>query len=66
MVPMEDAMDATSATREDAFHAFEHAGWEAIPAENAARHGFPLPHFLQREAEWWQALLAELRGYVGD
>lgn len=24
-------MDATSATSEDAFHAFEHAGWEAVP-----------------------------------
>jgi ubiquinone/menaquinone biosynthesis C-methylase UbiE len=28
---MEDAMDATSATSENAFHAFEHAGWEAVP-----------------------------------
>lgn len=44
----------------------EHAGWETIPAENAARHGFPLSHFLQREAEWWQVLLAELRGRIAD
>ena len=26
-------MDATSATSEDAFHAFEHAGWEAVPRQ---------------------------------
>src|SRR5258706_7569237 len=31
--PMEDAMDATSATSEEAFHAFEHAGWEAVPRQ---------------------------------
>jgi ubiquinone/menaquinone biosynthesis C-methylase UbiE len=33
MVSMEDAMDATRATSEDAFHAFEHAGWEAVPRQ---------------------------------
>lgn len=40
----------------------EHSGWETIPQDHVARHGFPLHHFLQREAEWWQALLASLRG----
>src|SRR5438132_12844253 len=33
MVAMEDAMDANSATSEDAFHAFEHAGWELVPRQ---------------------------------
>ncbi len=35
----------------------EHFGWEALPAEHAARHGFPLPAFQRRFAEWWQTLL---------
>ena len=38
----------------------EHSGWEAVPQDNAARHGFPLPAFLEREAEWWRAQLAAL------
>jgi uncharacterized protein YndB with AHSA1/START domain len=38
----------------------EHRGWGAIPQNHVARHGFPLQHFLQREAEWWQVLLASL------
>ena len=36
----------------------EHFGWDAIPREHAARHGFPIEVFLRRHAEWWQALLA--------
>lgn len=39
----------------------EHYGWDRIPAEHVARHGFPLPAFQQRFAEWWQQLLAALR-----
>ena len=38
----------------------EHFGWDAIPAEHVARHGFPLPVFQQRLAEWWQDLLHSL------
>ena len=38
----------------------EHFGWDAIPQDNAARHGFPLSAFQQRLAEWWQALLRSL------
>ena len=38
----------------------EHYGWDTIPAEHAARHGFPLAGFQLRFAEWWQALLARL------
>lgn len=40
----------------------EHRGWDAVSPANPARHGFPLPVFLQREAEWWRAML---KGLVG-
>jgi uncharacterized protein YndB with AHSA1/START domain len=39
----------------------EHTGWDAIAPRHVARHGFPLQAFLQREAEWWQALLRALQ-----
>lgn len=35
----------------------EHFGWDGIPPEHAARHGFPLAAFQLRFAEWWQSLL---------
>jgi uncharacterized protein YndB with AHSA1/START domain len=35
----------------------EHYGWDAIPADHAARHGFPLAAFQLRFAEWWRSLL---------
>jgi uncharacterized protein YndB with AHSA1/START domain len=35
----------------------EHRGWDAIPQEHAARHGFPLGVFQMRQAEHWRALL---------
>lgn len=38
----------------------EHFGWDAIPPEHAARHGFPLATFQKRFAEWWQELLRGL------
>lgn len=38
----------------------EHLGWDSIPPEHAARHGFPLPAFQHRLAEWWNELLASL------
>lgn len=38
----------------------EHRGWDTIPRSHAARHGFPLPVFQLRHAEWWQLLLASL------
>jgi uncharacterized protein YndB with AHSA1/START domain len=43
----------------------EHFGWDAIPEEHAARHGFPLADFQQRLAEWWQDLLGSLREHAG-
>lgn len=38
----------------------EHSGWDAIDQDHAARHGFPILVFLQREAEWWRAMLGAL------
>jgi uncharacterized protein YndB with AHSA1/START domain len=40
----------------------EHSGWDSVPPEHVARHAFPDALFLQRHAEWWQALLASYRG----
>lgn len=39
----------------------EHSGWDVLPPNHAAKHGFPEAVFLRRHAEWWQALLAALR-----
>lgn len=38
----------------------EHRGWDSIPESHKARHGFPLPLFQLRHAEWWQLLLGSL------
>ena len=38
----------------------EHYGWDTIPGEHVSRHGFPLPVFQIRFAEWWQAQLRAL------
>jgi hypothetical protein len=43
----------------------EHRGWDRFPPEHAARHHMPEGVFLRRNAEWWQALLAALRGQLG-
>ncbi|MGQ0615574.1 MAG: SRPBCC domain-containing protein [Acidimicrobiia bacterium] len=50
-VRFESAGDQTRVT-------VEHFGWDTIPAEHAARHGFPLTTFQRRFAEWWQLMLA--------
>lgn len=39
----------------------EHRGFDRVPAESAARHGFPDRALLTRLAEFWQAQLASLR-----
>lgn len=35
----------------------EHYGWDSIPSDQVARHGFPLATFQLRFAEWWRSLL---------
>ena len=40
----------------------EHRGWDSVPREHVARHGFPDQLFLLRHAQWWQALLGGLEG----
>lgn len=44
----------------------EHVGWDSLPPEHAARHGFPLLPFHQRLAEWWQALLSDVAARAAD
>lgn len=39
----------------------EHVGWDSIPQEHAARHGFPLEPLQLRLAEWWKDLLNAYR-----
>lgn len=43
----------------------EHRGFDRVPADSAARHGFPDQALLMRLAEWWQVLLASLGEEVG-
>lgn len=38
----------------------EHVGWDLVPQDHAARHGFPLQVFQLRHAEWWRELLGSL------
>ena len=40
----------------------QHFGWDAIPSTSVAQHGVPSGVFLQRHAEYWQALLASFKG----
>lgn len=42
----------------------EHRGWDSIPPEHAARHGFELMLFQRRAAEHWRTLLGCLRAVV--
>ena len=44
----------------------EHFGWDAVPTEHAARHGFPLGLFQLRLGEWWQSLLRSQIGLHGS
>jgi uncharacterized protein YndB with AHSA1/START domain len=37
-----------------------HRGWDAIPEDHAARHGFPLGATQMRLAEHWRTLLASM------
>ena len=40
----------------------EHRGWDSIPQNHAARHGFDLMVFQRRQVDHWRALLASLAG----
>ena len=44
----------------------EHRGWESIPQEHAARHGFPLSIFLTRHGDYWRVLLSRMAGKITD
>jgi uncharacterized protein YndB with AHSA1/START domain len=44
----------------------EHRGWDAVPAESVARHGFPNAVFLHRHGEWWRGLLSALATRAGS
>jgi uncharacterized protein YndB with AHSA1/START domain len=39
----------------------EHRGFDRMPIDSAARHGFPDHALLARLGDWWQALLASYR-----
>jgi uncharacterized protein YndB with AHSA1/START domain len=41
----------------------EHRGWDSVPPDHIARHGFPDATFLRRHGEWWQALLTGFARY---
>jgi uncharacterized protein YndB with AHSA1/START domain len=43
----------------------EHRGWDSVPMEHVARHGFANPVFLRRHGEWWQAMLNRIKDHAG-
>lgn len=43
----------------------EHRGFDQVPADSAARHGFPDSALLMRLAEWWRTLLEAYGGQAG-
>ena len=43
----------------------EHRGFDQVPIDSVARHGFPNQALQMRLAEWWQVLLSSLRDVVG-
>ena len=44
----------------------EHRGWESLPQDHLARHGFPLNIFLARHGEYWRVLLARFSAEFTD
>ena len=38
----------------------EHRGWDSIPQDHVARHGFPEHSTLQHVADWWRVSLGSL------
>lgn len=43
----------------------EHRGFDAVPADNAARHGFPDHALLARLAEYWQSQIRAIGERLG-
>ena len=39
----------------------EHRGWDRIPQDHVARHGFPEHSTLQRTSEWWRESLSAFK-----
>ena len=37
-----------------------HTGWDSVPGEHVAKHGFPEMLFMRRHGEWWQTLLSAM------
>lgn len=42
-----------------------HSGWDSVPTDHVAKHGFPDTVFLARHGDWWRALLGAMREYLG-
>jgi hypothetical protein len=42
----------------------EHRGWDSVPQDHLARHGFPLQATNQRQGEQWRAGLERLKSLV--
>ncbi len=42
----------------------EHRGWDTVPQEHAARHGFPLPNFLQHQGAQWRTGLVRMSDII--
>lgn len=40
----------------------EHRGWDGVPQDHVARHGFPLQNFLRHQAAQWRDGLDRLAG----
>jgi uncharacterized protein YndB with AHSA1/START domain len=43
----------------------EHRGWDSVPQDHVARHGFALSKFQQRQGQHWQVLLTSLSSRLG-
>jgi uncharacterized protein YndB with AHSA1/START domain len=54
--PVDDGPGAAPQTRV----VVEHFGWDRIPREHVARHGFALDLIQLRFAEWWRSMLGSL------
>lgn len=42
----------------------EHRGWDSVPQDHLARHGFPLTLHQQRQGEQWKAGLERIRSTI--